>query len=72
MWQRSGNLARGRTTRREELVACSFAMHRQLIATKGRMGWQKASGYNNKRATVEAAIGRFCQVSRHSGRNKQF
>jgi hypothetical protein len=30
--------------------------HLQLIAEKGRMGWQKASGYNN-RARVEGAIG---------------
>jgi hypothetical protein len=35
--------------------------HLQLIATKGRMGWQKVSGYN-KRARVEAAIGRFKRV----------
>ncbi len=35
--------------------------HLQLIAEKGRMGWQKVSGYN-KRARVEAAIGRFKQV----------
>jgi Transposase DDE domain len=35
--------------------------HLQLIATKGRMGWQKASGYI-KRARVEAAIGRYKQV----------
>ena len=32
--------------------------HLQLIAEKGRMGWQKASGYN-KRARAEATIGRF-------------
>src|SRR4051794_38884322 len=31
--------------------------HLQLIAEKGRMGWQKASGYN-ARARAEAAIGR--------------
>ena len=35
--------------------------HLQFIAEKGRMGWQKASGYNT-RARVEAAIGRFKQV----------
>jgi hypothetical protein len=34
--------------------------HLQLIAERGRMGWQKASGYN-RRALVEAAIGRFKQ-----------
>ena len=31
--------------------------HLQLIAERGRMGWQKASGYN-WRAPVEADIGR--------------
>lgn len=35
--------------------------HLQRIAEKGRMGWQKASGYN-KRSRVEAAIGRYKQV----------
>jgi hypothetical protein len=35
--------------------------HLQLIATKSRMGWQKASGYN-KRARVEVAIGRYKRV----------
>ena len=35
--------------------------HLQLIARKGRMGWQKASGYN-QRAKVEAAIGRYKRV----------
>jgi hypothetical protein len=35
--------------------------HLQLIADKGRMGWQKASGYN-RRARIEATIGRFKQV----------
>jgi hypothetical protein len=35
--------------------------HLKLIARKGRMGWQKASGYN-KRARVEAAIGRYKRV----------
>jgi hypothetical protein len=32
--------------------------HLQLIAEKGRMGWQRASGYNI-RARIEATIGRF-------------
>ena len=32
--------------------------HLQRIADKGRMGWQKASGYNI-RARVEATMGRF-------------
>jgi hypothetical protein len=35
--------------------------HVQLIAERGRMGWQKASGYN-RRALVEAAISRFKRV----------
>jgi len=35
--------------------------HLQLIADKGRMGWQKASGYN-RRARIKATIGRFKQV----------
>ena len=35
--------------------------HLQLIAEKGRMGWQRASGYN-RRAGIEATMGRFKQV----------
>ena len=35
--------------------------HLQLIAEHGRMGWQKASGYN-WRALVEADIGRYKRV----------
>src|SRR5215204_619346 len=35
--------------------------HLQLIAEKGRMGWQKASGYN-ARARAEATIGRYKRV----------
>src|SRR3954471_21983318 len=35
--------------------------HLQLIAEKGRMGWQKASGYN-ARARAEAAISRYKRV----------
>ncbi|MCW2242349.1 hypothetical protein M2351_007005 [Azospirillum canadense] len=35
--------------------------HIQAIARNGRMGWQRASGYN-ERAKVEAAIGRYKQV----------
>jgi len=35
--------------------------HLQCIAEKGRTAWQKASGYN-RRAKVEAAIGRWKQV----------
>jgi hypothetical protein len=35
--------------------------HLQGIAEKGRMGWQKTSGYN-VRSRIEAAIGRYKQV----------
>jgi hypothetical protein len=35
--------------------------HLQSIVEKGRIGWQKMSGYN-KRSRVEAAIGRYKQV----------
>src|SRR3954454_19889909 len=35
--------------------------HLQCIAEKGRLGWQKASGYN-RRSRVETAIGRYKQV----------
>ena len=35
--------------------------HLQLIAEKGRMAWQRASGYT-RRARTEAAIGRWKQV----------
>jgi hypothetical protein len=35
--------------------------HLQSITEHGRMGWQKASGYNI-RARAEAAMGRFKQV----------
>jgi hypothetical protein len=35
--------------------------HLQWIAERGRMGWQKASGYN-LRALVEADIGRWKRV----------
>ena len=32
--------------------------HLQLIAEKGRMGWQRATGYG-RRSLVETAIGRY-------------
>jgi hypothetical protein len=35
--------------------------HLQSIAEKGRLGWQRMSGYN-KRSRVEASIGRYKQV----------
>ena len=42
--------------------ACGLARrHLQLIAERGRMGWQRASGYN-WRALVEADIGRYKRV----------
>ena len=36
--------------------------HLQLIAERGRLGWQKASGYN-RRALAETAISRYKQVT---------
>jgi len=35
--------------------------HLRCVAEKGKIGWQKASGYNN-RSRVETAIGRYKQV----------
>jgi len=35
--------------------------HLRLIAERGRLGWQKASGYN-RRALAEAAISRYKRV----------
>ena len=35
--------------------------HLRMIAARGRMGWQKAAGYN-RRALVEAAISRYKRV----------
>ena len=43
--------------------------HLQLIAEQGRMGWQKASGYN-RRALAEAAISRFKRVIGHALRSR--
>ncbi len=43
--------------------------HIQEIAERGRMGWQKSSGYN-VRAKVEAAIGRFKRVIGDSLRSR--
>jgi hypothetical protein len=42
--------------------------HLECIAEKGRMAWQKASGYS-RRAKVEAAIGRWEQVIGHGLRS---
>src|SRR3982751_5573293 len=44
-----------------ETVPTQRDCHLQLIAEKGRMGWQKASGYN-ARTRAEATIGRFKRV----------
>src|SRR4051812_45685854 len=44
-----------------ETVPTQRDRHLHLIAEKGRMGWQTASGYN-WRARAEAAIGRFKRV----------
>src|SRR6201987_2478923 len=43
--------------------------HLQAIAEHGRMGWQKASGYN-WRALVEADIGRWKRVIGHPLRSQ--
>ena len=43
--------------------------HLQVIAERGRMGWQRASGYN-WRALVEANIGRFKRVIGDALRSK--
>src|SRR3954471_13062847 len=45
-----------------ETVPTQRDRHLQLIAEKGRMGWQKATGYN-ARARAEAAISRYKRVS---------
>src|SRR4051795_3930340 len=44
-----------------ETVPTQRDRHLRLIAEKGRMGWQKASGYN-ARARAEAAISRYKRV----------
>jgi hypothetical protein len=44
--------------------------HLQRIAEKGRIGWQKASGYS-KRSRVEAAIGRYKQVIGDGPRSRE-
>jgi hypothetical protein len=41
-----------------EMAPTQRDRHLQGIAAKGRMGWQKTSGYNI-RSRVEAAIGRY-------------
>ena len=44
-----------------ETVRTQHDRHLHLIRERGRMSWQKASGYN-RRALVEAMIGRFKRV----------
>ena len=44
-----------------EIAPTQRDRHLQRIAERGRMGWQKASGYN-RRALAEAAIGRYKRV----------
>jgi hypothetical protein len=39
--------------------------HLQTIAKRGRMGWQKAAGYN-QRAKAEAAMSRYKSDRRHA------
>src|ERR1700720_1813496 len=46
-----------------EIAPTKRGRHLQLIAERGRMGWQRASGYN-WRALVEADIGRYKRVMR--------
>ena len=54
---------------RASAVPCMNAINRQsqrdrhirLIAEKGRMGWQKATGYG-RRSLVETTIGRYKQM----------
>jgi hypothetical protein len=45
-----------------ETVPTPHDLHLQFITARGRMGWQKASGYN-RRALVEANISRYKRVS---------
>ena len=52
-----------------ETVPTQRDRHLQLIAERGRMGWQRASGYN-WRALVEADIGRFKRVIGDALRSK--
>ena len=44
-----------------ETVPTQRDQHLRIIAERGRMGWQKASGYHS-RALVEADISRFKRV----------
>src|SRR4029077_16112384 len=44
-----------------EIAPTKRDRHMQLIAERGRMGWQRASGYN-WRALMEADIGRYKRV----------
>jgi len=48
--------------------ACSIP-HLQLIAERGRLGWQKASGYH-RRALAETAVSRYKRVIRDALRSR--
>ena len=48
-------------SRRAESAPTQRDRHLQLIAERGRMAWQKASGYNS-RARAESAVGRWKRV----------
>src|SRR6267378_5699273 len=50
-----------RRVRAAETTPTKRDQHLQLIAERGRMGWQRVSGYN-WRALVEADIGRYKRV----------
>jgi hypothetical protein len=52
---------RGSAKRNGRQRADEANRHLQLIAERGRMGWQRVSGYN-WRALVEADIGRYKRV----------
>src|ERR1700758_1698493 len=55
--------------RRPRMRPLRVTGHLQAIAEHGRMGWQKASGYN-WRALVEADIGRWKRVIGHALRSQ--
>ncbi len=46
---------------RAETTPTQRDRHLELIAERGRLGWQKASGYN-RRALAEAAMSRYKRV----------
>src|SRR3712207_2421136 len=54
-------LSEGMPSETAEAAPTRRDRHLQLIAERGRLGWQKASGYN-RRALAEAAISRYKRV----------